>query len=301
MIYLISGESFQAEAAYQRLKDQLLPPEVREFNFDRLEGRHATAREIASFCRHLPVLSRHRLIVVEEADRIPKREMEGLADLLPEISKGTEVIFRAEKADRRLRFWQCVGELGKVMEFRPPSLRTLPQWISAECRERRLTIQNDAIQWLAVRYGTELGMIVSALQKASLLAGQGREISLRDLQETAGSFPWESLFDLMDAIGTRSLSRALILFHKLWSSGENPVAVLSLIARHYRILLKVKETGQGAPSYFLKNYQAQARGYRIGQLRIGLDKIFRADWRLKSAPFSQKLVLEDLIRDLCRG
>lgn len=295
MIHVLAGDGFQVEREYRRLRAALLGPSLQEFNLDLLEGRETTAVRILECCRLLPVLAKCRVVVVREADQIPKGELEKLEASLEEIARSSELILLAEKPDRRVRFWQRIAAVARWREFRPLYPREISAWI----REEEKKIRPEAVDWLAGRFGSEQGLIASTLEKARLLGGT-TEITVGDLEAVTGPFPFRSVFDLTDAIGSRERSRALSLLARILSSGEHPVGLLTLIARHFRILLKVKETGQGAPPYFLKNYQEQSKGFTRRMLRQGVERIFKTDWELKSSRLAPPLVLERLIWDLCR-
>ncbi len=212
----------------------------------------------------------------------------------------SQLIFLAEKLDRRLRFWQKAGELGRWTDFPPLSFREAPRWIGEECRRKGIKIRPEGIAWLVERLGQESGLIAQALEKVLLLKGNGGEVGVRELEETVLSFPLQRVFDLVDAIGSRELKKALGLFRQISLAGESPIGILALISRHFRILFKVKETGSGAPPYFLKKYQTQAEGFDRRTLRGAVDRIFRTDWNLKSSKLSSELLMERLIWNLCR-
>ena len=300
MIRILTGEPFQVERAYLKLRGSLLNPSLQEFNLDRLEGKETTASRLLECCRLLPVLAQHRLVVVREADEIRKAELERLEPHLAELSKNATLILLAEKVDRRLSFWKKISVLAQWDEFRPLYPRELPGWIREEVRFAGKKIDAAAVDWMVTRIGTELGLIASSLQKALLFIGPKESIAVGDLEATVGLFSWQNLFAMTDAIGSKETDRAFRLFRLISLSGESHVGLLALIARHFRILMKVKETGQGAPPYFLKNYQQQASRFSNPTLRSGIEKIFRADWELKSSPIPSEILMERLILDLCQ-
>lgn len=300
MIHILTGENFQVQRAYQKLLSQLLSGGLKEFNLDRLVGKEATAARIQEKCCTLPMMAPRRVVVIEDAQEMRREELEKLEPQLGAIAKNAELIFLAEKLDRRLKVWQKVAEIGRWLEFRPLSGREAPRWILEECRLRQKKIRSEAVDWLAERFGSEAGLIASALEKVALLMGAREEITIEDLEQTVSSFSWRSLFELTDAIGAKRPEKALSLFRQMMLSGESPVGILALIARHFRILFKVKETGEGAPPYFLKNYQQQANGFSEPSLRGGIGRIFRTDWELKSSRLAPDLLMERLIWELCR-
>lgn len=302
MIHVLVGqEVFLIQRALEKFLSERLLSASREFNFDLLEGKEVEAKKLMEVARTLPVLSARRILLVKNAHDLKKGEMEGLEPLLKEIPETTDLIFVAEKVDRRLRFWQRIGEVGKVQEFKPLYPREVPPWILEEARSRGFAISPDAAQWLVSALGTDLSLIHSTLEKLILFKGDEKKISLGDVEACVTAFSWKSVFDLTDAVGRRDLGQALILFKRMFSAGESPIALLALIARHFRILIKVKEgeTG-GIPPFFLKDYQRQAGTFQREELNEKNEKIFQTDWALKSSPLGSAILFERLLMDLCQ-
>ncbi|MBI2982509.1 MAG: DNA polymerase III subunit delta [Deltaproteobacteria bacterium] len=299
MIHIFTGEEYQIEAATKKLIEEKLPS-GRDFNLDLLEGKELTLALLSERCRSLPLMAATRVVVVRDADKISKKVLEELLDPIEEIHRSAVLLFVAPKLDQRLKFWQKLKESAQWREFRPPTARDLPSWILSECRQRSIRIEPSAVSWLIERIGAEQRLILSSLEKVSLLVGRDRSIRSQDLDQAVDSFSWKSLFDLTDAIGRQEGGRAISLWNRMVSTGESSVGILALIARHFRILWKVKETGQGAPPYFLKNYQEQASRFTPKKLQNAIDAIFKTDWQLKSSPVSQKLLMDRLVWELCR-
>jgi len=224
--------------------------------------------------------------------------MELLEPHLPDLAKEGEILFVAESVDRRLRFWQKAAAVAQWQELKPPFPRDLPRWIAEEGKALGVRIAPEAASWLASRLGSEPGLLVSAIEKALLFVGTGGEVKVSDLEGVVDSFAWKDLFELTRAIGTRQCERAFRLLRQMLLSGEASVGILALVARHFRLLWRVKETGEGVPPYFLKDYQAQAQGFSEKSLSEILERLFQTDWRLKSEKISDTILLEGLVWEL---
>jgi DNA polymerase-3 subunit delta len=298
---LIGEEALLVRRALERLLAERLPPAARDFNFDRFEGREVEARKIAEIAKTLPVLSPRRLLLIREAEAIKKGELERLEPLLVSLPETTDLVFAAGKVDRRLRFWQRVAEFGKVREFRPLYPREVPAWVAEEAGSRGFRIDADAVSWLVAALGTDLSLLHATLEKLDLLRGDRKAVSLPEVEACVAAFSWKSVFDLTDAVGRKDLGQAAALFKRMFAAGESPVALLALLARHFRILLKVKEGGTaGIPPFFLKDYQRQSSAFRKEELLEKNERLFHADWALKSSPLPSTILFEQLLFDLCR-
>jgi len=153
---------------------------------------------------------------------------------------------------------------------------------------------------LASALGADMGLIASTLEKLYLLKGKDKTIRLEDVESCVTSFSWKSVFELTDAVGRRKLSKALPLFQKMMVSGESAVALLALLARHFRLLSRVKEgETSGIPPYFIQDYKKQAEAFSIKELAQKREKIFETDWALKSLPIPSSILFEKLMMNLC--
>jgi DNA polymerase-3 subunit delta len=298
---LIGTESLLVRRALQKLLAERLSPTAKDFNFDSFEGNEATAKKVMEIAGTLPVFAERRVILIRGAEGIKKGEMEGLDSQFAKFPETTDLILTAEKADKRLGFWQKIEKNGKVREFKPLYPREVPGWIVQEGTAMGLSVSPDAAQWMGESLGNDLALLFSTLEKLRLLVGDKKKVALADVESCVSSISWKSLFDLTDAVGGRDLSKALRLFSGMLSEGESPVALLGLMARHFRILSKVKEGDSGGVSpYFLQNYQRQASQFKKEELGEKREKIFQADRGLKSSPLGMELIFERLLFDLCR-
>ncbi len=302
MIFALVGEeALLLRRALDKLLAERVDPAAKDFNFDVFEGPEVEARKLADIAGILPVMAPRRVVLIRNAQSLRKGEMEGLTELLPKIPETTDLILAADKADMRTSFWQKVGKTGKLREFKPLDAREAPQWIAEEVKASGFTIDFQASQWLVSAVGNDLSALQSALEKIYLLKGNDKKIVLADVEACVTAVSWRSIFDLIDAVGARNLERALRLFRKMETSGESPIALLALLARHFRILSKVKEGDSGGvPPFFLKDYQRQASVFDATGLERRREKIFHADWALKSSPIDKNLLFERLLMELCR-
>ena len=306
ILALVGEESFLIRRELNKVLDERLPSAARDFNFDAIEGGDVEAKRLMEIARTFPVFSgvptSRRVIWVKNSHELKKSEMDRLGPLLSEIPETTDLILTGGKPDRRLSFWQKVGAIGKVREFRPLYPREVPNWVSQETRAAGLQISPDAAQWLGSFVAPDLSLLHMTLQKLFLLKGSERTISLADVESAVTSFSWRSVFELTDAVGRRDLAGSLRLFRGMFTAGESPVGLLTILARHFRILLKVKEgESEGIPPFFLKDYQTQAARFDRSVLADRMEKIFRADWALKSSPLGQRIVFERLLMELSSG
>lgn len=301
MIFACVGpEALLVKRELDKILSERLNPSAKDFNFDVFEGGDVSSQRIAEIAGTLPVMAPRRVIVIRNAQELKKSEMDRLLAIFPEIPETTDLILTAEKSDGRTAFWQWISKKGKVKEFKALDPRQAPQWVAEEAFRAGFKIDPPAVQWLVSAVGSDLHTLQSALTKLYLLKGSDKNISLADIESCVTAIAWKTVFELMDAVGAKNISRALILYQRMEEAGESPIAMLALLARHFRILSKVKEgDSAGVPPFFLKDYQRQAGQFDVLRLKDKRERIFQADRALKSSPLSKNLLFERLLMDLC--
>jgi DNA polymerase-3 subunit delta len=302
MIFALVGpEALLVKRELDKILSERLTPASKDFNCDVFEGADVSSKRIAEIAGTLPVLAPRRVIVIRNAHELKKAEMDRLAAIFPEIPETTDVILTAEKSDGRTGFWQMISKKAKVKEFKALDPRQAPQWVTEEAFRSGYRIAPPAVQWLVSAVGSDLNSLQSALAKLYLLKGKDTSISLEDVESCVTAIAWKTVFELMDAVGARNLARALTLYQRMEEAGESPIAMLALLARHFRILSKVKEgDSAGVPPFFLKDYQRQAGQFDVKRLKDKRERIFQTDRSLKSSPLNKSLLFERLLMDLCR-
>lgn len=302
MIYAFIGEeTLLASRALEKLLRELLPESARDFNFDAFEGNQAEAGRLMEAVRTFPVFADARVVLVSNAQDIRKPEADQLSPFLADVPESTHLIFVAASVDRRMNFWKGLLEKAKVQEFKPIAPREVAPWIVGEARQAGYQVSSEAADWMASALGTDLSLIQSTLEKVALAAGPDKKIGLALAESCIAAFSWKNVFELSEAVGRKDLGRSLLLFKKMFSEGESPIALLALLARHFRILLKVKEgVSAGVPPYFLKDYQKQAGAFSKPDLMKKMEFLFETDRSLKSSALSSQLIFERLLTSLCR-
>lgn len=302
MIFVLVGsEALLLKRALEKLLAERIDPSSRDFNFDLFEGGTLNVRKVADAIGTFPVFAPRRVVLIRNAHELKKGESDRLAELLTKIPETTDLIITAEKSDGRTVFWQTISKVTKVREFKPLDSREAPRWITEEAAQAGYRIRFEAAQWIAAAVGSDLTALQSTLEKLYLLKGNDKEITLADVESAVTAVSWKDIFELSKVVGEKNLERALVLFRRMEESRESPIAMLSLLARHFRILSKVKEGDPaGIPPYFLKDYQRQAGQFDAGWLAEKREKIFQADWALKSSAVDSNLLFERLLMDLCR-
>jgi DNA polymerase-3 subunit delta len=179
-------------------------------------------------------------------------------------------------------------------ELTTPDARTLPGWLQSYARSRNIALDGRAVQTLADFVGPNLRQLDNELEKLATYAGQ-RPITADDVKLLVSDASEALIWDLTDALSQRNGRRAMQCLYELRKGDANPFYLLTMIARQYRIMLKVKAAmrrGGGSEfdlakitaekPYSVKKAMTQVNNYSIQELIAIMDRLLEADYAMKT-------------------
>jgi DNA polymerase-3 subunit delta len=180
-------------------------------------------------------------------------------------------------------------------EVTAPEARELPGWISQYAKQQSIAIESRAVQLLATFVGANLRQLANELDKLATYAA-GRAITMADVNLLVSDASEAMIWTLTDALSQRNPRAAMQSLAGLRRGDANAFYLLTMIARQYRIMLKVKDALAGAGSaneydiakqlgekpFPVKKAMQQAAGYSAGELVDVLDRLLEADFAMKT-------------------
>ncbi len=321
-VYLIFGkESFLIHEVRMSLEEAALEGGMGSFNKTVLVGGRTKADEVTEAVRTLPMLGGRKLVVVENIDVDDKGHknakklapvQEALADAAKAAYGTTVLLMTATEVDRRRKLFKAVKKNGLAIECKPLYRQALANWIRRDARRLGKDIDQDAIQLLVDMAGNDLGKLHNELVKLSHYVFDRRRIELEDAEEVVADLKLSTVFDLVDAIGSRShnsLAEALLAMRKLRESGAQPVNTLFFITMHFRRLLQAadyraggmndEEACRAAGMKLPWKAVDQLRRWRPGALRKAMARIAQTDDDLRGSKVPGWIQLDRLVMELC--
>lgn len=311
-VYVLAGsDPLLHQRVVGALQAALVPEAARAFNLDAFEAKAAGAQAIVNAARTLPMMGKHRLVVVRDFDALPADGLTALAAYLEAPSLSSVLVLQAHKGDGRMKLVQLAKKKGWYHELAAP--RQLVPWILDEAKARGVRIAGDAARRLADVVGGDLSRLSSALEQLSLYVGDERPISVADVDELIAETREHTVFELANAVGEGKEERALRAVAKLFDQRESSVGVAMMLARHVRQLSAVRELLDartpradiprlaGVPPFAVDGLVVQARRLAPPALRRAVALLAQADLDLKGpkkGALGERIVVEKLVRDL---
>jgi len=329
MIHLLLDCNEYLAAQYAaKLKAGLGDAEMADLNTIELNGPRTDAAEILSNASMMPFLAAKRLLIVHGyLNHLDKRmaaskstesaahdEATRLLEGLPELQDTCDVVF-LDSVDKRRQLWrgftlrETDEQRGRkvpglndrikakqitLAELPAPDARALPGWIQQRAKTRGIEIEGRAVRLLADYVGVHLRQLDNELDKLAAYAS-GRAINAADVQLLVSDASAALIWDLTDALSQRNGRIAMHSLYELRRGDANPFYLLTMIARQYRIMIKVKEAAGrgggneydiaklvGESAYPVKKALQQARKYASEELIDVMDRLLEADFAMKT-------------------
>ncbi len=330
MFFLLHGDNeFEISERVADFKQKIGDDSMRDLNITVLDGRKTTLSEVQHAADSIPFLADKRLVIVEGlltrlASRKPKDStdeaapsgaakdfLNGLVDYVPRLPDTTRLVFvefQPLNAKHPL-IKLAEQQKGKTnIDCPQPAAGELPRWITDRAKKHGGSIEFAAAQRLAALIGGDLRRLDSELNKLITYVNAQRSITEKDVNLLVSDASTSSVFDLVDALGKRDGKRAVHELHHLLDQGENPLGLLAMIVRQYRLLILVKEMqGRnlspdamakelGQHPFAIKKINEQARNYRdIAQLEAIYRRLLEIETEIKTGQTGDVLALDLLV------
>lgn len=307
-VYLLLGpEELLCREALEMLREKALTPGSADFDLSEFEGGAATASEILDAANTFPMMSARRLVVVRDAGRIREADQEALLAGIGTLSPKTVLVLLAGELDHRRKFYRTLHERHCVCEFQSLKGAALERWAAARLRGAGYALSPGGLKRVTEMAGSDLQALGAELDKLMLYAGGAKTIPAEAIDGLVRSSRQNGIFELIDAVGARDRNRALVLLAGLLGTGEHPLVVVTMLARHCRQILIAREcvaarvppreiaAAAGVPPFVLDKFLGQAGRAETAVIEEMILRLAAIDKQLKSSALDGRVLLEGLI------
>jgi len=306
--YLVLGpEQYQCRLAIDLIKSRLLSPEAQAFDYCMYSAKDTSVERIFETANTFPMLSKRRFVYVTDLEKLPERDHETLLHALDSLLSSSMLLLAAEELDHRKKLYRTIRDKGCIAEF--PKLKgpALERWVDAFVRKKGYRIASATAGKIVNLAGSDLQSLAGELEKLFLFTGKEKQIPDAAVDDLVRSSRQHGIFELIDSIARRDRAGALESLANLMGMGEYPLVIVTMMARHSRQVLIVKECLQqgmnsreaGAaaqvPPFILDKFIRQAGTMKpetVRKMHTGLSDI---DRKLKSSSVDAQILLEVLI------
>ena len=308
--YLHGEDEFRKEEVVRALVEAHLDPATADFNLDPLRGTEVDTETLASVLGTPPMMAEWRVVVIREVEglAISPRSRDVLLEAVANPPPGLALILSCTVPQgSKAKFYKDLAKGGRSVEFQPLSPADVPGWLMARARgEFDVELDVDAAQALGAAIGANLGILKMELEKLVDVAGEGRTITLKEVEAAGTHLPSQDRWRWFDLVGDGKVEEALDSLGVLLGQGENGVGLVIGLTTHFLRLGVVVEEGPGALERALPPHQrwlarrliSQAKRWRPPEIDAALEGLLRVDRLLKASSLADEHLLEEWLLGL---
>ena len=303
-VYLLSGETFLAEEAIDKIRAEAATDPLSEGSFT----ADASAAEILGALETPSLLGGRRLVVVRDAHDLGKEQVEALLRYLESPSPSAVLVLVAAG---RTKLEAAVKGVGSVVALEAPKGRRLVSWVRERGRDRKLRIDDRAGWALLDSVGTELRDLDQSLQQLSTALGPGATVGAAEVRNAFPRLADERIYAFQDAVGERRLPVAMTALRRLLEQGDEPLMVFGALTSQIRRMLRARRfadvsakavgDAMGLPGWRAERLQRQCRTYREEELVDALAVLAATDVEMKGGDLPPEAALERAVVQIVTG
>ncbi len=240
-LYTFHGEEkYLLEYYLGRIRKQLIPDGLEEFNDKRINGKELTMQRLTDEINALPVFSERTLIEIWDYDLGKMNEENGkkLLELLSDLPEYVCVIFVFDllefKLDGRYKTNAKLKKLLNPVEFKPASQSDLTSWVTRRFKALDKIIDRDDAEYFVFITGGLMNDMAMEVEKVGAF-NRGKNIERSSIDAVVTPALDAATYKMTDAILDRKFDSAAKILGDLLNMQEPPHKI------HYSISMKMRQ------------------------------------------------------------
>ncbi|HJO18269.1 MAG: DNA polymerase III subunit delta [Vicinamibacterales bacterium] len=284
-IYLIIGSDEDERTRLAREFADVVEEELRPFNVERLYGGETEPARLLQAVHMLPMLGPRRIVIVSQAELVlspkkavvdSKRDLEALEQYVQNPSPQVTVIFESGDLDKRRRVVKALLKHATVVTF--PGIKMedgAQRWVCNEVKRLKLSMDAEAVRAFIARTGADLPRLRADFERLVIYASGQATIGRTDVEAVVGPAVLQDNWAITRAIEQGKAGAALRELALLFNAGVMPLQIL------------------GQLGWFVRERFASSK------VKAAVDALYRTDLALKSSRGDGRIVIEQLVLELC--
>lgn len=314
-LYVLHGaETYIMGEWLELLTSKWIAPETKDFALSRYDLHETALEAVVEDAETPPFLAERKVVIATGAQFLTggrdaskaEHRVESLQAYADRPAEHAVVVLTvpSDKLDERKKIVKLLKQKAVVLPFQPLGPAELQQWLVKKAGARGVRIEVQAADALLRRVGGSCAALASEIEKLALYVGKGNAIDERAIEALTVRTTEQNVFQLVEEIAKLNPDRAITILHDLLKEKEEPIKLLMLIARQFRMMIGAKELGRqgftpaqmasqlGAHPYAVKLAAEQAKRYRPETLERMMGELAELDAGMKSGAVDKVLGLE---------
>jgi DNA polymerase-3 subunit delta len=317
-VYFFYGsETFRIEETVAEMKRLITPEEDAAGNVVTLDLEETPVQALVMEAETPSFFGGPRLIIGRNAAFLTgnrsragvEHQPEVLISYLKDPFPGNVVVLIApyEQLDRRKKVVKELEERAFCVKWEPLGGADLLKWTEQRFERLGVKIEPQALREFLLLVGNDLRLLHQECTKLAIHVGQGGTVTSDVVNELVPRTLEHDVFKLIDRMARRQIGEALSIWADLLAQREEPLKILALIIRQFRLMLQAgilarkglpeKEIAAmlGVHPYPVKLALKNGKAFSEQALRDLLARAIEADQAIKSGRIDKELAVERLL------
>lgn len=314
-LYVLHGaETYIMSEWLELLTSKWVSPETKDFALSRYDLHETPLEAVIEDAETPPFLAERKVVIAAGAQFLTggrdtsraEHRVEALSAYAERPAEHAVVVLTvsAEKLDERKKVVKQLKQQAAVLSFQALGPAELHQWLTKKAGAWNVRLEEQAAELLLRRVGGSCGTLASEIEKLALYVGRGNTVDERAVEALTVRTTEQNVFQLVEEIARLQPDRALTILHDLLKEKEEPIKLLMLIARQFRMMLGAKELSRqgfsntqmasqlGAHPYAVKLAAEQAKRYKPETLERIMADLAELDVGMKTGAVDKVFGLE---------
>ncbi len=302
--YFYGEEDFRKSEAVKYILNNYIPQSQRQLNFSRFTVDKHDFETICGEVAAIPMLGERRFVFVDEIQKLKPNQQKKIFAFLKDLPPNILVILSSPAAhtpDKKSAFLRDISKIAEPVKFDRLGAGAAQSRIERHLEAAGFTFDQEAVKLLNSLTGGDFGGLAGELEKLSLSSEEGAHIGIEEVRKLVSSHEEFTIFELIDLIAEKKTDRALYVCNDLILRGMKPTPILILLSRHMTNLIRV-HTGKkmtGHP-FFVDKLRKQTRIFEEARVLKAISGIAEVERGIRQSRVKDTILLENLIRDICR-
>lgn len=306
-LYLCYGqEDYMKKQYVNKIKEQIVDPAYEIMNLDKQEGKGVSVDQIIDFAETMPFMSERRMLIIKDSGLFKsgkKEESSKLADYIDKLPSSVCIVFMESEIDKRLSLYKKVSKDHEAVEFKVATEKELLTWTKKELHRYKVNMSNQATEYFIRIVPPGMESIINEIKKLAAYKTDG-EVTQEEIDQVCTKSLDIRIFELVKLLGNKDTKGVLEIYSNMLEMKEPPIRILAMVARQFRMILKVKYMRQkghgnqsivsrtGFRSFMVTESIRQSSNFTFGQLEAAIEECLEADANIKTGMMKPELAVE---------
>lgn len=314
-VYILYGpEKYLIQEFTSYLTDHLVEAPYRDFAVSKFDLSESSLEAVIEDAETFPFMVPQKIVIAKDAYFLTtakesskvEHNLDKLLEYIKSPADHTILVFTvtADKLDERKKIVKTLKQEDFLIPFLALSPEELVQWIKKQAVKAQFIFATGAAEHLILYSGTNLQNLSTEIDKLSLYVGSNGTANKDHIEQLVVRSVEQNVFILIDEIVHLRMEKIFMIYYELLKQKEDPIKILLLMARQFRIIMQIKELNRqgcaqaqmasqlGLHPYAVKVAAEQGSKYDQKKLGMILSRLAELDYQMKSGRIEKVLGLE---------